>query len=103
MFRARAQGIFARSAPTTPLKMAWRLGRELPPGADASNAYSVSSPTRRWNTSGLFATVRHYRVAKISFCLALAVRANSGKRRGQCSRIERVTNGLSRGVSRTGR
>ena len=48
----------------------------LPGGGGMKIAYSVSSPTRRWKTSGLFATVRHYRIAKIGFGLTLAVGAD---------------------------
>src|SRR3954454_16637018 len=52
-------------------------------------AYSVSRPTRRWKTSGLLATVRHYRVAQIGFGLSLAVGSNSGQSGRQRPRVDR--------------
>src|SRR6476646_6775835 len=65
-------------------------------------AYSVSRPTRRWKTSGLlatvlFTTVRHYRIAKIGFRLALRVGSNAGQRRRQGPRVKRLANRLQEG------
>src|SRR5262245_42676252 len=68
--------------------------RGFPAGAGAYRAYSVSSPIRRWNTSDLFATVGHYRVAKVCLGLALAVRANPRQGCGNSPRIERFADRL---------
>jgi len=54
-----------------------------------NSAYSVSSPIRRWNTSDLFATVRHYRITKVGFGLTLAVGADSRQGLGNRVPVER--------------
>src|SRR5947209_1663949 len=79
--------------------------RGLPAGAGAYRAYSVSRPIRRWKTSDLFATVRHYRVTKVSPGLALAVGANSRQGRGDGPGIEWLADRLrllDRGRGRRG-
>lgn len=86
-------------AATSSRNSAWRLIRAVGVLRGIHSAYSVSRPMRRWNTSGLFATARYYRVAQVLAGLLLAVSTHLGQHLSQDRRRSAAFRLFGLGVS----